>query len=196
MEREPGGALSGKPVELGPAPPKRPGSWQAGGCGCLSPGWCLSLWGRAPVVPRGAGAWQGLMGGESLSGGGLVIPRIAGAQQGLKAGGLLRGVSRGAVGLAPGWRPVPVGGGDPGGCGYSGTAEGWVSPHDVGLSAGGWQGQVSRHVRVWCGTVAWCSQRGGEPGRAEQWLCRPMGREFTRPAVLLLDRGMEKPSTI
>jgi hypothetical protein len=34
--------LSGKPVELGPAKPKRLGSWQVGGWGCLTTGWCLS----------------------------------------------------------------------------------------------------------------------------------------------------------
>jgi hypothetical protein len=44
--------------------------------------------------------------------------------------------------------------------------------------------------------VAQHSPRGREPGRAEQQLCRPMGQENGRPAVLLLDHGMEKPSTI
>jgi hypothetical protein len=55
--------LSGKPVELGPAPHREWGPWQAGGCGCLTPGWCLSQQGGAPVVLHGAGARQGLMGG-------------------------------------------------------------------------------------------------------------------------------------
>jgi hypothetical protein len=44
--------------------------------------------------------------------------------------------------------------------------------------------------------VARCSPRGREPSGAEQQLCRPMGWELGRLAVLLLDRGMEKPSMI
>jgi hypothetical protein len=54
------------------------------------------------------------------------------------------------------------------------------------------EGQVSCGVWVWHRAVAWCSLRGGEPGRVEQ-LCRPMGRDL---AVLLLDGGVEKPSMI
>jgi hypothetical protein len=83
--------LSGKPVELGRALPEGWWSWQAGGCGCLAPGWYLSQRGGAPVLPQGDGAGQGLMGRVSLRGGGLVIPRMAGAQQDLKGGGLERG---------------------------------------------------------------------------------------------------------
>jgi hypothetical protein len=37
--------------------------------------------------------------------------------------------------------------------------------------------------------------RVGEPGGAEQWLHRSMGQEFGGLAVLLVDCGMEKPST-
>jgi hypothetical protein len=36
----------------------------------------------------------------------------------------------------------------------------------------------------------------GESGRMEQRLCRPTEQGFGRLAVLLLDHGMEKPSTI
>jgi hypothetical protein len=67
-----------------------------------------------------------------------------------------------------------VGGGDPSGLGSGGVAEGRVFWH------------------VW----VWCSLRGGDPGRMEQQLCRPMGWGFGRLAVLLLDHGVEKPSTI
>jgi hypothetical protein len=31
-------------------------------------------------------------------------------------------------------------------------------------------------VWVWCGAVAWCNLKGREPGRMEQWLCRPIGQ--------------------
>jgi hypothetical protein len=55
--------LSGKPVELGSALHREWDSWQAGGCSCLTPGWCLSQQGRAPVIPHGAGTRQGLMDG-------------------------------------------------------------------------------------------------------------------------------------
>jgi hypothetical protein len=41
--------------------------------------------------------------------------------------------------------------------------------------------------------MAWHSQRGGEPGRMEQRLCRPVGREFGRAAILILDGGVVKP---
>jgi hypothetical protein len=54
--------LSGKPVELGPALHRERDSWQAGGCSCLTPGWCLSQQGGAPVVPHRAGARRVLMG--------------------------------------------------------------------------------------------------------------------------------------
>jgi hypothetical protein len=36
----------------------------------------------------------------------------------------------------------------------------------------------------------------GEHCGAEQWLYRPMGHGLGRPALLLLDHGVEKPSTI
>jgi hypothetical protein len=62
-EQSPVERLSGKPVELGSSLYREQGSWQAGGCGCLTPGWCLSQQDGAPVVPPGAGAGQGLMGG-------------------------------------------------------------------------------------------------------------------------------------
>jgi hypothetical protein len=54
--------LSGKPVQLDPALPRRRGSWQAGGCSCFTPGWYLSQQGRAPVISHGDGARQGPMG--------------------------------------------------------------------------------------------------------------------------------------
>jgi hypothetical protein len=66
----------------------------------------------------------------------------------------------------------------------------------LGLEAGVTEGRVSRHVWVWHRAVAWSSPRGREPSRKEQRLCRPMGRGFGRPAVLLLACGMVKPSTI
>jgi hypothetical protein len=53
-----------------------------------APGWYLSQWGLAPVIPHGAGARQGLIVRGSLSGGGPVVACVAGAQQGLKGGGL------------------------------------------------------------------------------------------------------------
>jgi hypothetical protein len=79
--------------------------------------------------------------------------------------------------------------------GYPGMV--WVQ----GLEAGEAEGQVSRwcvdlaqpkrqgsgHAGVWRSAVAWLSLRGGEPGRTEQKLCRPKGRRFNRPTVLLLD---------
>jgi hypothetical protein len=46
------------------------------------------------------------------------------------------------------------------------------------------------------GAVAWHSLRCGEPGRMEQWLCSPTGQGFGRLAVLVLDHGVKKPSTI
>jgi hypothetical protein len=41
---------------------------------------------------------------------------------------------------------------------------------------------------IWCG--------GGEPSGAEQQFCEPIGRGLGRPAVLLLDCGVEKSSKI
>jgi hypothetical protein len=86
--------LSGKPVELAWALPKVWGSWQAGGRGYLTPGWCLSQHRSSPIIPHRAGAQQGLMGEPSRRGGGLVIPHIPGAQQGPEGSGLSRLVSR------------------------------------------------------------------------------------------------------
>jgi hypothetical protein len=74
--------------------------------------------------------------------------------------------------------------------------EAWVFWHGVGLEAGTAEGQVFHHVWVWCGAVACSSLRGGETGRMEQQLCRPMGWGFGRLAVLVLDHGVEKPSMI
>jgi hypothetical protein len=128
---EPGGAVIWEAFRAGW------GSWWAGGCGCLLPGWCLSRRGRAPVVPHGAGAQHGLMGRD------LVIPHIAGAQQGLKGGGLggWGRYPRGAVGLAPSWGSAPMDGRDSGGRGSGGRAEGWVFRRGVCLA--------------WCGSL-WC----------------------------------------
>jgi hypothetical protein len=47
-----------------------------------------------------------------------------------------------------------------------------------------------------CRAGAWWGLRGREPGGAEQWLHGPMGWELGEPAVLLVDRGVEKPSMI
>jgi hypothetical protein len=115
--------LSGKPAELWPALHKERGSWQVGGCGCLTPGWCLSQQGGAPVVPHGAGARQGLMGGvgsgHPTCGWGSVGPEGQGAQGEGQ-------VSQRAVGPAPGWGPAQTGGGDPGGRGSHDRAKGRV----------------------------------------------------------------------
>jgi hypothetical protein len=46
------------------------------------------------------------------------------------------------------------------------------------------------------GAVAWHSLWGGGPSRVEEQLCRPTGWELGKLVVLLLDCGMEKPSTI
>jgi hypothetical protein len=67
--------------------------------------------------------------------------------------------------------------------GYPGMV--WV----LGLEASMAEGQVSQccvdlaqperwgscHVWIWCMAVARCSLRGREPGRLEQWFCRPIG---------------------
>jgi hypothetical protein len=58
---------------------------------------------------------------------------------------------------------------------------------DSGGGGGAW---------IWHGAVAWRSPRGGEPGRTEQQLCRPTGSGLGSLAVLLLDRDVEKSSTI
>jgi hypothetical protein len=49
---------------------------------------------------------------------------------------------------------------------------------------------------VWHEPVALSGPSRGEPSRMEQWLCRPTGQGFGRPAMLLLDHGVEKPSMI
>jgi hypothetical protein len=96
------------------------------------------------------------------------------------------------MGSVPGWGLVQTGGGDPSGHGSSGMAKGWVFWCGVASVA---EGRVSRHV--WVRTaVAWHSLSGGEPSRMEQRLCSPMGQGFGRLAVLLLDHGVVKPSTI
>jgi hypothetical protein len=123
--------------------------------------------GGAPVITHGDGACQGLMGGGSPRGRGPVIPHVAGAQQGLK-GGELRG-----------------GEGIPASCGTGSR---------LGSGVDRWRG--SCHVWVWCRAVAQCSLSGGKPSRTEQQLCRPTGQGFGRPAVLLLDYGVEKSSSI
>jgi hypothetical protein len=48
---------------------------------------------------------------------------------------------------------------------------------------------------VWCRPRAGHCLRGGEPGREEQQLLRPMGWGLGRLAVLLVDHGLEKPFT-
>jgi hypothetical protein len=125
--------LSGKPVKLGPAPHREWGSWQAGGCGYLTPGWCLSQQGRAPVFPHGAGARQGLMGrvgsGCPMCGWGSAGP------EGQWGEGW---ASRRAVGPAPGCGLVQTGGGDSSSCGSSGTAKEWVFQHGVASATEGW----------------------------------------------------------
>jgi hypothetical protein len=182
--------LFGKPVELGPVPHREQDSWQAGGCGCLTPGWYLSHQGGAPVVPHIAEARQGLMGGVGSGcpthGWGSTEPEgqwVQGEGQ----------VSQQAVGLAPVWGPVQTGGGDPGGCGSGGTAKGRVFWRGVASAAKGW---VSHCVWVWNRAMAWHSPGSGELGRMEQWLCRPTGQGFGRRAVLISDHGVVKPSTI
>jgi hypothetical protein len=171
--------LSGKPAELGPALTEGRGSWWAGGYGGLAPGWCLSQWDRAPVVPHRAEALQGLMDG-SPRGRGLVVPRVAGAQQGLKGSGLGVGeqVFWRALELAPGWGLVWMGGGDPGGRGSGGVVEGQISWCVVGLGAGGQHGLRGRDsalrgsgARLWpgaaCGVESlaeWSSSSADLPG--------------------------------
>jgi hypothetical protein len=80
----------------------------------------------------------------------------------------------------------------------------------LGLGSGMAEGRVSRWLMdpawpkrwgsccgwIHWGSVVWCHPRGGKPGRMEQQLWRPTGWGFGRPAVLLLDHCVEKPSTI
>jgi hypothetical protein len=96
--------LSGKPVELGSALPEGRGSWQAGGCSCLMPGWCLSQQGGAPVIPHEAGARRGLVGVES-EGPGSGHPTHSCGSAGPEGWWAWGRVSWRAVGPAPGWVP-------------------------------------------------------------------------------------------
>jgi hypothetical protein len=77
-------------------------------------------------------------------------------------------------------------------------AEGQIfwSGVDLGLEAGVAEERVSHHVWVWNRAVAWHSTRGKEPLRTGQRLCSPMELELGRLAVLILDCGVVKPSTI
>jgi hypothetical protein len=117
---EPGGAVIWEAFRAGW------GSWWAGGCGCLLPGWCLSRRGRAPVVPHGAGAQQSLMGGGSPRGRGSVVPHTSVAQQGLKGSKL----GEGGAGI-----PASCGTGSGLGSCTDRWQEYWCG---VDLGAGGW----------------------------------------------------------
>jgi hypothetical protein len=153
--------LSGKTLELGLALPDKRGSWWAGGFSCLLPGWCVSQWGGAPVIPQGAAAHLGLMGRGSLRGGGLVIPHVAGAQQGLNGGGLGVWASQQAVGSAPSWGLARPGSGYPGGLGSGSMAYGRVSRHGVGLVLGWRLAQLKGGYP--CGGWIPCGPRGRDP---------------------------------
>jgi hypothetical protein len=101
----------------------------------------------------------------------MTIPRVARARQGLKCGGLGGGRYLGELwtrsrlgpsgGLVAGILVVMDSVARPRG-GYSSVVWFWR------LEAGAAEGQVSCHVWVWYRVVAWCSPRGGEPGRMEQ----------------------------
>jgi hypothetical protein len=161
--------LSGKAVELGLALPQWQGSWQAGGCGCLVPGWCLSQRGGALVFymelqpGRASWAWetQGVV---------VRLSRVAGVQQGLKGGEL------GGGGWYPGklwvwlqagvWHRLVVG--IPVVMDRAPRGR-----HSSMVEAGLAQGRESRSMWVWHRAMAWHSLKGGEPGRTEQQLCRP-----------------------
>jgi hypothetical protein len=159
---------------------------------------------QSGACPSGAGlqlfhrSWS--QAGHGGWNGGLIVPCMTWAQQGLKGNGfggrgghpselwdqLQAGVqSRLVVGIQMvvdlvAW---PRGG-------YSGMVWVWI------LEAGVTEGWVSHCVWVWHRAVDCHSPRGREPSRTEQQLCRPIGKGFGRPAVLLLDRGVMKPSTI
>jgi hypothetical protein len=72
------------------------------------------------------------------------------------------------------------------------------------LVAGIWWSWVWRHsqgvgIPACVGLAQGCDLVQPEGQRAlqmEQWLCRPMGQGFGRPAVLLLDCGGVKPFTV
>jgi hypothetical protein len=116
-----------------------------------------------------------------------------------------RWVSRGAVGPGP----------DP--------RHGWVPGILVFMDLGAWlRDRYPRVVWVWeleadaadggypSGAWIWHSPSGGDPAvcgsgtdrgaespaERSRWLCRPTGWGFGRPAIVLLDCGVEKPSMI
>jgi hypothetical protein len=136
-EREPGGAVIWKACRAGASSTQGQGSWQAGGCSCLAPGWCLSQRGRAPVVPNGAGVRQGLMGrvdsGHPTCGWGSAGPEGQLAWREVW-------VFQQAVGPAPGWGLAQTGGRDPSGRGSGSTAKVRVFLRGVGPKAGGQRG--------------------------------------------------------
>jgi hypothetical protein len=74
------------------------------------------------------------------------------------------------------------------------------SPAGLGLAvpweAGVWHGLRGGELAVSCGAEAWQDLRGREPGRLEHLLQGLMGWGLGRPAVLLVDHGVEKPSTL
>jgi hypothetical protein len=132
--------LSGKPVELWPAPTELWGSWWSGGCTRLvsvpvGPGSSHSTWSWCPTGPdcQGESEWRG-SGGRMCSwgsagpegwwagvtGGGAGIPESCGTGSELGSG--------------------TVGGGDPGGPGAGGAGEGQVSQHGVGPKPGSQHG--------------------------------------------------------
>jgi hypothetical protein len=95
--------LSGKPVELGLAPPR---------------GWFPGRRVPAAVSHQAGPYWRGR---------GPVVPHVAGTHQGLKDSGLGWG-----TGIPASWGWAWTGSRDPGGCGSGGMAKGWVFWQDVG----------------------------------------------------------------
>jgi hypothetical protein len=65
----------------------------------------------------------------------------------------------------------------------------WVVPHGAGAQ---WDIDLAVPRGAGPGGIL----RGRDPGRAEQFLCRPMWWGLGGPAALLVDHGMEKPSMI
>jgi hypothetical protein len=194
--------LSGKPVELGSAPPEGQGSWWAGGCGCLSP----RLVGRGSSPSTRSWSPAGPDGQGSLRGGDPVVPCVAGAQQGLKGGGLGAGVLA-SCGTSSELGSSAAGCGNPGGLGSGGRSEGRVSRSSVGV-VWGWRQALLRGAYpggVWIRPAVGLA-RGCGLAQPKGWKARQngaaalqaygVGRGFGRPAVLLLDGGMEKASMI
>jgi hypothetical protein len=206
--------LSGKPVELGPAPRRGrvPGrlvdvvvSRQ------LVPvpagqGSSHSTWSWSPAGPDGQGKSKGPGSGCPTHSWGSAGPEGRWVRQGAGipvscgTGFRLRSGTVGGQGSQLSWiRQRSRGAGILVWCGSSWgldacMAEGWVFQWYVDPA---WPERWgSRHVWIQHGVLAWRSLRGGEPGKTEQRFCRPMGQGFCRPAVLLLDCGMEKASTI